>query len=79
MRQQVTPGSGPNPTTTLRYHCQVLRKSPADVYRVRSRVSDVAAALNVRTSGLLTTKWMPLATEVASRHEALRLPVALEV
>lgn len=52
---------------------QVLRKSPAEIYRTHKRVSDLAAALNARTAKLLTTKWMPLPQEVTSRHKALQL------
>lgn len=55
---------------------QVLRKSPAAIYRVHRRVSDLAASLNARTMKLLTTKWMPLHQEVRSRHAALHLPTA---
>jgi hypothetical protein len=52
--------------------------SPAEIYRVHSRVRALAASLNARTVKLLATKWMPPAAEVRARHAALRVPVAAE-
>ncbi|GBF95428.1 hypothetical protein Rsub_08390 [Raphidocelis subcapitata] len=55
---------------------RVLRKSPAEIYRVHRRVREHAAALNARTAQLLTSRWMPLQSEVANRHAALHVPYA---
>jgi hypothetical protein len=52
----------------------VLSKSPAEIYRVHHRVREHAAALNARTAKLLASRWMPLQSEVANRHAALRAP-----
>jgi hypothetical protein len=58
----------------------VLNLGPSEIFRVRRRVADLAASLNVRTSQLLTAKWMPRREEVAGRHQPLlRAAVSMEV
>ncbi|KAI8468518.1 MAG: hypothetical protein J3K34DRAFT_477893 [Monoraphidium minutum] len=55
---------------------RVLAMRPEDVLRVHARVAEVSASLNARTLRLLKASWMPRASEVRNRHEALHIPFA---